>query len=518
MGEFLAIFASKARAYFGRMTNSDIDPHTRSEIRTMNLDSSTLLPTAPLTTDKRTRIRTSLERLVLQFFITLSIGLFFVFSQKLTIHDWLVANHITTGMHLSHTWHHIAVLVLATLAVLAAPFSPMIAMSGCVLLANGFDRYSPQNIWNHYYGLNHTAALSVSMAGLIKLITEKHQQTSSKSCLHSFVLGYMVWICLTEAYHALFSQDFLRFPLRTWMHALPAVAFVVILNRVRVRTWEIDFFAFAMAIPLCVRRYCLDEHLLSNHDIPTYAVCAIPFLIFVSAHGWIFKRMLSSILIVAMVLMIIETNNRSGFIGLVFAVTGAMMGISWKLLPVIAVLGPSFFLFLKAIKPTFFERFSDILNNGPAAGTFYSRISIYTVGLSLPPISYLTGVGIGRFGSRLLDERPELGSLNAHNTWLAVLTELGVFGLVLYSFIMIFSIGTSYKLAQQSNKIQRGIGLACFSAILGFCGFSIGMARDLFLPYYIIIGIASSRYNDVRSWAESASAASPASFAGKQAE
>jgi hypothetical protein len=484
----------------------------------MNLDSSTLHTTVPLTTDKRKRIRSSLERVTLQFFITLSIGVFFVFSQKLTIHDWLVANHIPTSMLLSNTWHHIAVIVLAALAVLAAPFSPLVAMSGCVLMANGFDRYSPQNIWNHYYGLNHTAALSVFIACLIKLRTEKHQQISSSPYHHYFILGYLVWICFTEAYHALFNQDSLRFPLRTWIHALPAVAFVEILSRVRLRKWEIETFAFVMAIPLCVRRYGLGENLFGNHDVPTYAVCAIPFLILVAAHGWIFKRLLSSMLIVAMVLMIIETNNRSGFIGLVFAVTGALMGISWKFLPAIAALVPGFFLFLKAVKPTFFERFSDILNNGPAADTVYSRITIYTVGLSLQPISYLAGVGIGRFGSKLLDARPELGSLNAHNTWLAVLTELGALGLVFYSLIMVNSIGISYKLAQQSDKTQRVIGLACFSAILGFCGFSIGMARDLFLPYYIIIGIAFSRYNNTVSSTEFASTALPAGFAGKEIE
>ena len=484
----------------------------------MNLDSSTLNPTAPVTTDKQKRIRTSLERVVLQCLITLSIGIFFVFSQKLSIHDWRAANHIPASISLSHTWHHIAVIVLATIAVLAAPFSPMVAMSGCVLMANGFDRYSPQNMWNHYYGLNHTAALSVFVAGLIKIRTEKHQQTISKSYLHYFTLGYLVWICLTEVYHSFFSQDSPRFPLRTWMHALPAVAFVVILNRVRVKTWEIDFFAFVLAIPLCVRRYNLDENLFGNHDLPTYAVCAIPFLIFVSAHGGIFKRLLSGMLILAMVLMIIETNNRSGFVGLVFAVTGAMMGISWKLLPVIAATGPGFFLLLKTTKPTFFERFTDIFNNGPAAGTFYSRITIYTVGLSLQPITYLTGVGIGRFGSRVLDAQPELGSLNAHNTWLAVLTELGILGLIFYSLIMVTSISTAYKLAQQPNKIQRVIGLACFSAILGFCGFSIGMARDLFLPYYIIIGIAFSRYNNADSSTESASTASPARFKGEEVE
>jgi hypothetical protein len=44
------------------------------------------------------------------------------------------------------------------------------------------------------------------------------------------------------------------------------------------------------------------------------------------------------------------------------------------------------------------------------------------------------------------------------------------------------------------------------------------MARDLFLPYYIIIGIAFSRYNNTVSSTEFVSTALPAGFAGKEIE
>ena len=436
--------------------------------------------------------------IALQLLIIGLAGAMLVFSQKTTPEDWLSQNDLSKDLKLLATPYCLLIASVALLTTLIASISPLLAMSGCVILVNSFDRYSVENMWNHYYGVNHLAALSVlvgSFSAIKKMGGEANQYTRRTTW---FLVAYMLWICANEASHLFIANSGPSFCLRTWFHAFTAIAFVMILLNSKIEPYEIDLFAFALAIPLCYRRFCLGESLYLNHDFPSYAVCSIPMLIFVSSHGWILKRLSSMMTAMALVYMILETDNRGGFVGLLFSIAGLLLGLSWKIAPAVVFLMPFLMFLLHSIKPSFFKRFTDILHNGPAAGSFFSRFAIYSIAFSLPPITYVFGVGLGRFGKKVVEKKPELGAINAHNSWISALTELGILGLVFFSLLLTIATVASYQLTGKKEHLQRIIGLACLSAIFGYCGISLAIARDLFLPFYIISGIALSKLLNTR--------------------
>lgn len=444
------------------------------------------------TTSKTPKLRTysNLARTVLLRSLTLlTLFIAYNFLQNMSFEEWLTLHDINKEIQFKIDFYFSAVLIIVFTCVISAPASPLIAMGGCAVLVTSFDRYSTQNTFIHYCGLHHVAALSVILACLNNIRIGLRRAFRGGNFYMTVCFSYLSWICLVETYHVFLKQSVLPFYMKTWIHASIAILFTIILSNTIIRKRDIDFLAFTLAVPLSCRRIILNENLVLNHDIPVYAVCSIPLLVFAMTHGWLYKRMMAAIILLATVYLIIETDNRGALVGVAFAISGALIGASWKSILAIIFILPTLAILLKIGKPSYFKRFTDIINNGPAAQSFFSRFEIYSIALSLPPITYIFGVGLGRFGAEVLEKNPELGRINAHNSWISVLTELGVVGLLLYSLLIFCGIHASYRLARHRKKFPRFVGISCLSCICGYCGCSLSIARDLFLPFFLIVGV-----------------------------
>lgn len=443
-------------------------------------------------TPKLESYRNLARKVLLRSLSLLALFAAYQFMQNMTFQDWLSFNGMKNEGQFTADFYFSAVLVIVFMSVLAAPASPLIATGGCVMLATSFDRYSAQNTFNHYYGLHHAAASWLILANLDKLKMGLKRAFHSGNLHMAVAFSYLSWICLVEIYHVVFKQSVHPFFMKTWIHASLAIMLTIVLANTIVRKREIDFLAFTLSVPLCCRRFILNENITLNHDIPIYAVCSIPLVAFAITHGRLHKRIIASIILLATLYLIIETDNRGALVGVALAISGALIGASWKSIPAILFILPGLAILLKIAKPSYFSRFTDILTNGPAAQSFFSRFEIYSIALSLPPATYIFGVGLGRFGAEVLEKKPELGRINAHNSWISVLTELGVVGLLLYSLLICFGIHAAYRLARHKTKSLRYAGISCLSCIFGYCGCSLSIARDLFLPFFLIIGIVFS--------------------------
>jgi O-antigen ligase len=217
---------------------------------------------------------------------------------------------------------------------------------------------------------------------------------------------------------------------------------------------------------------------------------AIPFLIVSSTRGHIFKRLFSVLLALFTVYIILETENRGGFVGISFSIIGLLLCYSWRFLPAIGFIAPVLLWLLYKTKPSYFERFADIISNGPASETFFSRFTVYGIALSLPLSTYTIGTGIGRFNTGFVSENPNLSQINAHNGWLSMLVELGMPGLAFYLLLMVCAFRHAFQVAKRGSNPYRWIGFACVCAIFGYTGLNLSIARDLFLPFYIVAGIS----------------------------
>ena len=442
-------------------------------------------------TDQTRQVRSELARnLVFQFLIVLSLFMIVLWPKSTSFETWLAQSGLHAKPEATFTGYYIAVVIASLLLAIMTPFSSLLGILGCLILVNSFDRYSSENIWNQYAQLNHYLALSV-LIGVFLANRKKSFKTLWKLPFEFWaVTSFMVWVCVSEIYHVIPENSTRSFPLRTWSHALTSLAVIPILLPNKLKIWEIDCFAFSLAIPLCLRRFYLGENLYLNHDIPTFAVMAIPFLVFGSIHGQIFKRLSAAILALLTFYLILETENRGGFVGIAFSFVGVLICFSWKTLPAILFIAPGLLWLLNQLKPSYFERFADIVGNGPASETFFSRFTVYGISLSLPLSTYAIGTGLGRFNTGFVSENPNLSQINAHNGWLSMLVELGIPGLAFYLLLMVCAFRHAFQVAKRGSNPYRWIGFACVCAIFGYTGLNLSIARDLFLPFYIVAGFS----------------------------
>jgi hypothetical protein len=437
--------------------------------------------------------RASLElarNLALQFLVVLSLTAIILWPKSASYENWLAQSGFHVNPKTTFTSFYIAVVTASLSLVLMTPISSLLGILGCLILANSFDRYSSENIWNHYLGINLWLALSV-LIGTILTNREKGFRTYKLPPFEFWlIVSFMTWVCISEFSHSITLNSTRSFPLRTWCHALSALSVVPILSQKQLRVWEVDCFALSLAIPLCLRRFYVGENLHLNHDVPTFAVMTIPFLIVSSTRGHIFKRLFSVLLALLTFYLILETENRGGFVGIAFSFVGVLICFSWKTLPAILFIAPGLLWLLNQLKPSYFERFTDIVENGPASETFFSRFTVYGIALSLPLSTYAIGTGLGRFNTGFVSENPNLSQINAHNGWLSMLVELGIPGLAFYLLLMVCAFRHAFQVAKRGSNPYRWIGFACVCAIFGYTGLNLSIARDLFLPFYIVVGIS----------------------------
>jgi len=147
-----------------------------------------------------------------------------------------------------------------------------------------------------------------------------------------------------------------------------------------------------------------------------------------------FLRTLNFIYIPLSLFAILLTGTRMAL----FAVIPAFIYILWtygRIKPLIrissffALMGSMFFL-EELIPSTTLERLGTIFNS-IASGDLGGRVILWKESLSIFSQSPLIGIGSGALRSPLV-----LGT-QAHNTFISVLTELGLFGFLLFLFILI---------------------------------------------------------------------------------
>ena len=189
---------------------------------------------------------------------------------------------------------------------------------------------------------------------------------------------------------------------------------------------------------------------------------------------------------------------------------GAMIGAAIVMLQLFALNRKSLkYLFLMVVfiafifykTPTsFFERFDTITSNEEAAdGSIVARLIAFEDGMALLKKNYLFGIGVGAFR----DARATLGKLErvdtvhvAHNTYLEILVETGVFNFFIYMLIIFTvlkgSIVSEKFFGEKGYPYIKSLSQALRIGFTGFLisSFFISMQYDRF--FYIFCSILTS--------------------------
>ena len=165
------------------------------------------------------------------------------------------------------------------------------------------------------------------------------------------------------------------------------------------------------------------------------------------------RRLLASGCAVVMLMAIVCTKSRSGFLGLV--VMGLVIAYyTLKVRPgIVAAAMVAGLLALPAMPSSFWDRMDSITNaESDQTGSRAARLRLIDQGLEVFAENPLTGVGAGQFQNYNAPGVTIEKWRVTHNVWLQVASELGIFGLLVFAFLVI----RAYRACLATTRLLRG--------------------------------------------------------------
>ena len=168
------------------------------------------------------------------------------------------------------------------------------------------------------------------------------------------------------------------------------------------------------------------------------------------------RRLFAAGIAVTMLMAIVATKSRSGFLGLA-AMLMVVAYYTLKARPGYVVAGMFALALAMPLMPmSFWDRMTSIVEaDQDKTGSREARIKIMEKGLQVFVDNPLTGVGAGQF-QNYDDHSSDADKWRVtHNVWLQVATELGIFGVVIFGFLVIRAYQACNRTLQLLNGPRR---------------------------------------------------------------
>jgi O-antigen ligase len=149
------------------------------------------------------------------------------------------------------------------------------------------------------------------------------------------------------------------------------------------------------------------------------------------------RRLLACAIAAAMLAAIVCTKSRSGFLGLV-AMAAIVLYYMAKQKPGIVVgVILAAFMSLPVMPSSFWERMDSIVNaDEDTSGSRAARLRLFDQGIEVFLENPVTGIGAGQFQNYNGPGMVERWRVT-HNVWLQIAAELGMFGLMIFAFMVL---------------------------------------------------------------------------------
>jgi O-antigen ligase len=214
--------------------------------------------------------------------------------------------------------------------------------------------------------------------------------------------------------------------------------------------------------------------------------------------GWT-NRLIGAVCVPPVLLAIAYTQSRGAVLGVlaVFATYGFLFVRSKTVLIVIAIAGIVTLYLAMGIS----ERMSRV---GPADGLDPSaagRLEFWITAVKAAVLHPVTGVGLANFSWFNYLETGQY--MNTHNTWLQVLAETGIPGLVLFVLMIARAFRTSLRAhralsAAEIRSPVQPVAYGLVAAIAGFCTSGLFLSQGFTWSIYVMVALAAAvgRYVD----------------------
>ncbi|MDD2389426.1 MAG: O-antigen ligase family protein [Desulfobacterales bacterium] len=225
----------------------------------------------------------------------------------------------------------------------------------------------------------------------------------------------------------------------------------------------------------------------------SYLVLFIPLIItYILNHTVVKTRIAAAVLLVMVLIDLIGTGSRGGFISLLFAL-GVYFFILYRqkmvrlitlqliIAATLAIVTVSFFVTNAQLEETVLDRL-DMSESQTLDDYTFGRITLLVNGIELFLQSPLTGYGQDSFGKMM---RKRFGiSGNSHNDYLLYLVQYGIigFGVFIILYLKIFQ-NVWNRLERSTDVWKKALYI---SYIAGFSGYALSMLSvNLFTPRYM---------------------------------
>ncbi|HEV8345620.1 MAG TPA: O-antigen ligase family protein [Vicinamibacterales bacterium] len=170
-----------------------------------------------------------------------------------------------------------------------------------------------------------------------------------------------------------------------------------------------------------------------------------PTLFIIIQDGKTSRRLFASLLAALMLAATVATKSRSGFLGLV-AMGLVVVYYTARVKPgVILAIVVAGLLALPVMPDSFWNRMDSITNaDTDPTGSRAARVRLLNQGMEVFADNPVTGIGAGQFQNYNAPGVIEKWRVT-HNVWLQVAAELGIFGLIVFSFLVVRAYSASFR-------------------------------------------------------------------------
>lgn len=189
------------------------------------------------------------------------------------------------------------------------------------------------------------------------------------------------------------------------------------------------------------------------------------------------------------------TFSRAGYVGAFFGVLAVVL-IGWRFFAkrikfaiVVLVLagGIVFFNSSSTAGGIIISRFFSSFN--PAEGSNSARLLNWKQAAQTIEKHPVFGVGVGAYAEAVSVRAPERSSITAHNTYLDIAAEMGIFALIVWAVILLFTVKKFLLIALQKNyTLSREIAIS-IGLVGAFIWFSVQMVFDTAIYSPVLLAI-----------------------------
>lgn len=376
------------------------------------------------------------------------------------------------------------------LLMLAMPWFPWIALIVHLGLCYTFSRYSNEYGFMVYLGILEWISLLSVSGWIARQIRTREPFLPVRDPLFGCFALFVFWVGVS------FAEGLQRGPAwdvckghhpLVWLDSLVLLAVTIQFVDLK-RDFLVLFGAFTLAA-IGHGGFFVSSNWRNNDAAAIYGI-AIPLAVGFGrlANPWLL-RLLAAIATVVLLRMTYQTENRAAWLALFAGIPLTCMAIvprRWLPLGIPVFLGVILVLWMTPTGERFKQIFTEKGDNGG------QRMEIWQAAIQMTKDNPWFGIGPGNFQNVIETYDSQLARMFSHNSFLNVLAETGVIGLLLY--LSVFLIG-SFQLVK-AIRLHRGdwrAQAAWFVAagIVAFVVISLFLTRHLMTIAYILLGCSS---------------------------